>query len=104
MDINGKLRPLYLLQILQERTDEEHSLTTTELCDILREEYGIDNTFRTTIKSDVEVLRRAGDSIQETRPKRNHYSYLGREVELPRPKPLLGLPLSPDNGIVLYIP
>jgi len=94
VDINGKLRPLYLLQILQERTDEEHSLTTTELCDILREEYGIDNTFRTTIKSDVEVLRRAGYSIQETRQKRNHYSYLGREFELPELKLLIDAVLS----------
>ena len=50
MDIDGKLRPLYLLRILKENTDEEHSLSTAQLCAILKEDYGID-TFRTTIKS-----------------------------------------------------
>ena len=42
MDIDGKLRPLYLLKILKERTDEDHALTTNQLVDILKEEYGIE--------------------------------------------------------------
>lgn len=33
MDIDAKLRPLFLLQILKERTDEDNYLTTTQLCD-----------------------------------------------------------------------
>ena len=49
MDIDSKLRPLYLLKILKERTDEDHALTTNQLVDILKEEYGIEKTFRTTI-------------------------------------------------------
>lgn len=56
MDIDAKLRPLFLLQILKERTDEDNYLTTTQLCDILKREYGLD-THRTTLKSDIEVLR-----------------------------------------------
>ena len=55
MDIDAKLRPLFLLQILKERTDEDNYLTTTQLCDILKREYGLD-THRTTLKSDIEVL------------------------------------------------
>ncbi len=94
MDINGKLRPLYLLKILQERTDEEHSLTTPQLCEILKKEYGIDNTFRTTIKSDMEVLQRAGFSIQETRSKQNHYSLIHRDFEVPELKLLIDAVLS----------
>ncbi len=94
MDINGKLRPLYLLKILQERTDEEHSLTTPQLCEILKNEYGIDNTFRTTIKSDMEVLQRAGFSIQETRSKQNHYSLIHRDFEVPELKLLIDAVLS----------
>lgn len=39
MDIDAKLRPLFLLQILKERTDEDNYLTTTQLCDILKREY-----------------------------------------------------------------
>lgn len=62
MDIDAKLRPLFLLQILKERTDEDNYLTTTQLCDILKREYGLD-THRTTLKSDIEVLQRAGYSI-----------------------------------------
>ena len=49
MDIDAKLRPLYLLKILKEQTDENHKLSTVQLCQILKDEYGID-TFRTTIK------------------------------------------------------
>ena len=39
MDIDAKLRPLYLIQILKERTDEDNYLTTTQLCDILKKKY-----------------------------------------------------------------
>lgn len=70
MDIDAKLRPLFLLQILKERTDEDNYLTTTQLCDILKREYGLD-THRTTLKSDIEVLQRAGYSIDERRSTQN---------------------------------
>ena len=35
MEKDPKLRPLYLAQILYERTDEDHYLTTAELMEIL---------------------------------------------------------------------
>ena len=41
MDKDPKLRPLYLAQILYERTDEDHYLTTAQLMEILEKEYGI---------------------------------------------------------------
>lgn len=56
MDIDGKLRPLYLLKILKERTDEDHTLTTAQLCKMLKEEFGVE-TFRTTIKGDRQSCR-----------------------------------------------
>ena len=40
MDIDAKLRPLYLLQILQERTDEDNYLTTAQLASILKQRSG----------------------------------------------------------------
>ena len=40
MDKDPKLRPLYLAQILYERTDEDHYLTTAELMEILEKEHG----------------------------------------------------------------
>ena len=36
-----KLRTLYLMEILLERTDDEHMLNASELCTILTQEYGI---------------------------------------------------------------
>lgn len=93
MDIDGKLRPLYLLNILKERTDEDHALTTAQLCRILKEEYGIE-TFRTTIKSDVEVLQKVGYSIQETRSTQNLYNYIERDFDTPEVKLLIDAVMS----------
>ena len=42
MDIDAKLRPLYLTKILRERTDGDHYLTTPQLCAILKEGFGIE--------------------------------------------------------------
>ena len=93
MDIDGKLRPLYLLRILKENTDEEHSLSTAQLCAILKEDYGID-TFRTTIKSDIEVLQQAGFGIQTTRSTQNLYNYYERDFDIPEIKLLLDAVMS----------
>jgi len=80
MDIDAKLRPLYLLQILKERTDEENYLTTTQLCSILKQSYGMES-HRTTIKGDIEVLQKAGFSVDERRSTQNQYRYIEREFE-----------------------
>ena len=88
MDIDAKLRPLFLLQILKERTDEDNYLTTTQLCDILKREYGLD-THRTTVKSDIEVLLRAGYSIDERRSTLNQYRFIEREFEVAELKTII---------------
>lgn len=93
MDTDAKIRPLYLLQILKDHTDEEHTLTTSQLCQLLREEYGIE-TFRTTIKADIEVLQHAGFSIQATRSTQNLYNYIEREFDIPEIKLLLDAVMS----------
>ena len=80
MDIDAKLRPLYLTKILRERTDEDHYLTTSELCAILQEDYGIE-THRTTIKTDIELLQKAGIGIQTVRSTQNQYNYIDREFD-----------------------
>lgn len=80
MDIDAKIRPIYLIKILKERTDEDHFLSTTQLCKILKDEYGLD-THRTTIKSDVEMLQQAGIGIQATRSTQNLYNYIEREFD-----------------------
>ena len=81
MDIDAKLRPLYLIQILKERTDEDSYLTTSQLCDILKSKYGIE-THRTTIKSDIEVLQTAGFNVIERRSSQNQYKYVDRDYDV----------------------
>lgn len=88
MDIDSKLRPLYVLKILQERTDEDHLISTAQLCQAIKETYGID-TYRTTIKSDVEVLQQAGFGIQTTRSTQNLYNYIDRDFDIPEVKLLI---------------
>lgn len=93
MDCFDKIRPLFLLRILVEQTDEEHSLSTAQLCTILKDTYGID-TFRTTIKSDIEVLQRAGFCIQITRSTQNLYNYIDRDFDIPEVKLLIDAVMS----------
>lgn len=88
MDIDAKLRPLYLLQILQERTDEDNYLTTAQLASILKQRYGME-PHRTTIKGDIEVLQQAGFGIDERRSTQNQYHYLEREFEIAELKTII---------------
>ena len=88
MDIDAKLRPLYILQILKERTDEDNYLTTSQLCEILKKNYGID-PHRTTIKGDIEVLQKAGFSVDERRSTQNQYRYIDREFDIAELKTII---------------
>ena len=88
MDTDAKLRPIYLINILKERTDEDHYLTTSQLCAILKSEYGID-THRTTIKSDIEMLQQAGFGIQAVRSTQNQYNFIEREFDIAELKLLI---------------
>lgn len=54
--MESKPRILYLQKILLERTDEENMLSTTQLINILNDEYGI-SAHRTTITKDIALFR-----------------------------------------------
>lgn len=88
MDNNAKLRPLYLAKILYELTDEEHCLTTNQLIDILQEKYGI-ASYRTTIASDIELLKQYGIDIQSVKSQSIMYNLVSREFDLPELKLLI---------------
>ena len=88
MDTDAKLRPFLILQILKDYTDEEHMLTTNQLCQILEDKHGI-TTHRTTIKADIELLQRAGFGIQLIRSKQNRYNYIDREFDTAELKTLI---------------
>ena len=63
--MDQKLRTLYLMDIMLERTDEEHLLNASQLCSILENEYGI-SADRRTIYSEMDILKKYGlDIIQK---------------------------------------
>ena len=88
MDKDPKLRPLYLAQILYERTDEDHYLTTAQLMEILEKEYGI-KTHRQTIPADVKALRSFGMEIQEVMSSQKRYNLISREYNVAEIKLLI---------------
>ena len=88
MDKVSKLRPLFLAQILYERTDEDHYLTTAQLMEILEKEYGI-KTHRQTIPADVNILRTFGMDIQEVMSAQKRYNLVSREYDIAEIKLLI---------------
>lgn len=83
-----KLRTLYLMEILLERTNDEHMLNATELCTILAREYGI-STDRRTIYTEMEILEKFGLDIQQKKGKNSGYYIGARDFELPELKLLV---------------
>lgn len=83
-----KLRTLYLMEILLERTNDEHMLNATELCTILDQEYGI-STDRRTIYTEMEILEKFGLDIQQKKGKNSGYYIGARDFELPELKLLV---------------
>jgi predicted DNA-binding transcriptional regulator YafY len=88
MNIESKLRPIYIAKILLERTDEDHVLTTNELIDILEQEYQI-SAHRTTIGDDIKVLEQVGLDVETIRSTQNRYHILSRTFDLPELKLLI---------------
>lgn len=88
MDMEAKLRPLYLAKILYEQTDEDHFLTTAQLIQILEEKYGI-KAHRQTIKAEIELLRRFGLEIEEVKSTQNRYNLFARRFDTPELKLLI---------------
>ena len=88
MDSTDKLRPLFLAKILYERTDEDTTLSTSELIDILQTEYGI-KTYRTTIASDVKLLKKFGLEIESYKSQSIVYNLINRKFDIPEIKLLI---------------
>ncbi len=82
-----KLRLLYLAQLFQEHTDEEHPVTVKEMIDYL-ETLGI-CAERKAVYDDLELLRMAGMDIVHTKTKTHNYHLGQRTFELPELKLLV---------------
>ena len=77
---NQKKKLLSLMQILRERTDENHLMSATDLCNAL-EEYGI-TAERKSIYSDIEALQDYGMDIVQKKGTNSGYYVASREFEL----------------------
>ena len=88
MSANKNMRTLALAKILQERTDEDHPLSTSQLIEILQNEYGI-GSHRVTIYEDIEQLRSFGFDIYTVKSRQNKYYMATRVFDLPELKLLI---------------
>ena len=66
------LKTFYIMQILLEKTDEEHSLNAAQIGNILRQEYGI-SIDRHTLYTEIEKLGDVGLDIIKLEDKTNGY-------------------------------
>lgn len=78
---NQRLKLLYLMKVLLEKTDESHSITMQEILTSLKA-YGI-NAERKSIYTDMDLLRQYGMDIIGTQENRTYYYHIGnRQFEL----------------------
>ncbi|MBA1334296.1 MAG: hypothetical protein HPY66_2145 [Firmicutes bacterium] len=84
---NQKLKILYLMKILLEKTDEENTMTVNEMIAEL-EKYGI-TAERKSIYDDIEALRHYGIDIATRKTKTTDYFVANRLFELPELKLLV---------------
>lgn len=85
---DNRLRILYLYQMLQKSTDEEHSLSGPEIQRMMEEQHGI-KIHRITLPRDIEVLRSAGSEVMVGRHKAKHYNLSERTFLIPEPRILI---------------
>ena len=77
---NQKLKLLYIADFLKQYSDEEHTVTTSEIIDMLRN-VGIEAE-RKSIYSDLEALRFYGMDINITKGRNGGISLLSKEFQL----------------------
>lgn len=88
MESLTKLRPLFVAQILYENTDEDHLMTIAEILQILHDKHGIDS-YRATIKTDIEMLMAAGMDIEFVKSSQNQYHVVSRDFDVAELKILI---------------
>lgn len=88
MENNTKARLLYVLRLLEQYSDEDHPLTTSDLISMLAEKYGI-STHRITLKTDIETLQSYGVDIEVISSSQNKYYISNRLFEFPELKLLI---------------
>lgn len=87
MQSNQKLKLLYLVQILQKRTDENHLMTVQDMIGALSE-YGVPAE-RKSIYDDISMLRHFGYDIVQVKSTTTGYYIGSRDFEVPELKLLV---------------
>lgn len=82
------LKTFYIMEILLDRTDEEHNLNASQIGSILKQEYGI-SIDRHTLYGEIEKLGDIGLDIIKLDGKTNGYYVASRQFELPELKLLV---------------
>ena len=84
---NQRMKLLYLMRILMERTDEQNPMTIADMASALAA-YGI-KAERKSLYSDIDILRQFGMDIEILREKTFGYYIAQRQFELPELKLLV---------------
>lgn len=88
MDVSNKLRPLFVLKILYEYTDDEHFVTIAQVLQILHDDYNIES-YRKTVKEDIDLLMDAGYDIEFVKSSQNKYHIISRDFDVAELKMLI---------------
>lgn len=80
-DCNPKLKLLYVMEILLEQTDAQHTLTAQDICDRIRANWGY-HVERRGIYSDIAILQDYGIDIIQNKGTNPGYYVGSREFEL----------------------
>lgn len=93
MNSSSKLRQVYVLKILYEQTDETHCITIAQILQILKGKYGIES-YRKTIKEDLDLLVDAGFDIEFIKSSQNQYHIISRDFDVAELKVLIDAVVS----------
>lgn len=91
--VDNKLRLLYLYKIMNESTDIDHPLSTTDLIKLMLDRYGL-HVYRTTMTGDIELLKQFGLDICTIRSTQNKYYIASRLFDLAELSLLMDATLS----------
>lgn len=83
-----RLRILYLYQLLLSQSDEDHPLSTKQITDKMEELHSI-HMHRTTVSSDIALLKAAGFEIMAERKRAWEYYLADRAFSIPELKLLI---------------
>lgn len=88
IESDTRLRILYLYQLLLSQSDEDHPLTTNQITAKMEELHAI-HMHRTTVSSDIALLKAAGFEIMAERKQSWNYYLADRTFSLPELKLLI---------------